>query len=260
MSPSTLGAAIAGAVVAISSALTIRLRKPVASGVVQRYPRIARVFVLVFALLLLAMVIAVYGAAPPSTAKAWIGMIGGLSLALFSFGTYYYYRRMAVRVSPDSIVVAHPFRGTLRLTHENLISMHQATFMGASITTFVFDDGGRQTLRLPNSKFDVRAFSQSVPPAPVCRERAAAVRRLEAAGVPRRNYAFDAATHECQFVCRRAPAGRFGGEEVWQVAYFERGAYHFPRTFESEAEAYDYFVRIQAQAAKKTRRMRKTSR
>lgn len=223
-------------------------------GQVQVYPRFARVLLFVLAVLFLAGAITVYGIAPPAGATDWFGIGGTAAIALFCFGAFHYYSRLTVRVTPESVVVSHPFKGTLRVTHDNVISIARIAYSnGSSATRFIFDDGGRKSVDLSNTAFDLRLFTRPFPPPPTSKERAATIRRLELAGVRRRMYAFDSATEENQLVCRKVTVGRLSRQDVWQVAFFERGRYGTPTNFRTEAEAYNYFVMILARWAQQER-------
>lgn len=166
---------------------------------------------------------------------------------------FYYYSRLTVRVTPESVIVTHPFKGTLRVTRDNLISIARIAYNNGSLTRFIFDDGGRKSVDLSYAAFDLRLFTRSFPPPSTSKERAAAIRRLELAGVRRRMYAFDSATEENQLVCRKVTVGGLSRQDVWQVAFFERGRYGTPTNFRTEAEAYNYFVMILARWAQQDR-------
>ena len=164
MSASAIGWITAGFVVAISSALIIRFRKPRQAGEVQTYSRAAQASMLIVGILAITAAIAVFATTPVKDSKDWFAIvaafIGGIA-ALFCF---YYYLCFSVKVTPESITINDPFRGTSTITHENLVSIAETAFKGASQTKFIFDDDGRlRAVTLAHSKFDLTPFTEQHP-------------------------------------------------------------------------------------------------
>ncbi|MBE6469984.1 MAG: hypothetical protein E7001_08605 [Coriobacteriaceae bacterium] len=159
MSPSTIGGIAAGFIVAVSSGLAVRFRRPRQAGEVQTYSRVTQAIILVVGILALTAAIAVFATTPVKDLKDWFGIIGTFLIGIASLVVFFYYLRCSVVVTPDSITVNDPFKGTATITRDNLVSITETAFKGAAQTKFVFNDNGRRrTLTLAHAKFDLTSF------------------------------------------------------------------------------------------------------
>lgn len=144
MSASAIGWIAAGFIVAISSALVMRHRQLPRYGQAQGYSNAARVLMLACALLFIVGSLVIFLNAPVKDSTVWIGTIGCFSLGIGALIGLYYYLRFSVTVLPESITVTDPWRGTVQITADNLVSTTDTRFKGAKQTTFVFRDGEKQ--------------------------------------------------------------------------------------------------------------------
>lgn len=159
MAPSTVGWIAAGFIVAVSSGLIVRFRKPKQAGEVQTYSRGAQALMLAVGILALAGAIAVLLTTPVKDSKDWFAIISAFIGGIAALVCFYYYLRFSVKVLPDSITVNDPFKGTATITRDNLVSITETAFKGAAQTKFVFNDNGRRrTLTLAHAKFDLTSF------------------------------------------------------------------------------------------------------
>ncbi len=155
-----IGIAIAVAIASILLHRHIPKRPPVAHGRVQTYPRIIP---LIVSLGGIACVLGGgyywYSVTTFDTDAIHLPVlliVGGCLLLAWG----YFSARYAVIVTPDSIEVINPFRGTMIITHNNLLVPPDThTFSGSPQTRFVIDDDGRKRrISIGTVQFDLSAF------------------------------------------------------------------------------------------------------
>lgn len=159
MSLSTIGWIAAGFIVAVSSGLAVRFRRPRQAGEVQTYSRVAQAIILVVGILALTAAIAVFATTPVKDSKDWFGIIVTFLIGIASLVVFFYYYDLASSSPRIRSTVNDPFKGTATITRDNLVSITETAFKGAAQTKFVFNDNGRRrTLTLAHAKFDLTSF------------------------------------------------------------------------------------------------------
>lgn len=163
MRPSQIGFLLTMLFVPLGAVIYERyFRKPKPVGTVQRYPMFVRVLLVVMAAAFLAGTVAwaFRGPREVPARQYWF------SFGLFSFvavlfvGIAYYYIRYQVIVSPTTLTIRRPFRGTVDITRDDVISSQSYRFKGTLKFQVVYRDGDkRQRVEIDATRLDLDAFT-----------------------------------------------------------------------------------------------------
>ncbi|VEI13428.1 hypothetical protein [Trueperella bialowiezensis] len=161
LSPSIIGAGIAGLVVPIATWIVLSTRKPKAPGVVQTYSKGAPLLLMLVAVGTIATGIhlIVSGPGENSVAVHWITVALAFIAGLAALVGIYFYGKYALVADEDSVAIYHPFRGTHVLTHQNIVDVEDFRLRGTKYFVVTYRDGNRaRKIQIDPVRFDVTQF------------------------------------------------------------------------------------------------------